>query len=319
MPDGDFDDEDPIIDGDALEGRSFSVIGPCAASQGGYWLSGKTLSRTREDLYRTFRREWIFRSHGRATIVHVFDVETTGLKPEKGDRAVEVAATLVAIKDDGSVIVQQHGQQSFVNPHRDIPPEASGIHHIVDDDVLEAPGLCDALALTLHPFGLGAVDVCAAHSSDFDRSFLPLLDNRRWIDTCRCAKHLWPDAPNFKNQTLRYWLDIDLPRNGDHRALEDATVTAHILAHMLRERSVDELLDLSQTPALLHNVHFGKYYGQPWSKMDIGFLNWILGKAASNEALRAGGYSVDLAPFENPDVIFTAEAHREKILNGHSR
>ena len=81
-----------------------------------------------------------------------------------------------------------------------------------------------------------------------------MLKDRRWIATLRCAKHVWPDAPDFKNETLRYRLGIDLPRDRMHRALEDATVTAHILARLLAERTVDELLALSTTPVPKDNV-----------------------------------------------------------------
>ena len=38
------------------------------------------------------------------------------------------------------------------------------------------------------------VNICAAHNCDFDRGFLPMLADGRWIDTLQCAKHVWPDA-----------------------------------------------------------------------------------------------------------------------------
>ena len=280
-----------------------------ASTEGGYWLAAETLRRTREDLYH-IGPEWILRSHGYVTVVHVLDVETTGLKPEEGDLAVEVAAVLIAVKTDGDVIVQKQGaRSSFVNPHRPIPPQASGVHHIIDTDVLEAPDLDAALDLTLRPFGLDAVDICAAHNSNFDRSFLPALADRQWIDTCQCAKHIWPDAPNFKNQTLRYWLNLDLPRNGAHRALEDATVTAHILARMLSERTVNELLELSGKPVLLEKVSFGKHYGKQWNQVPADYLNWIWREMAGRETLRKAGLSLQPSNFDDQDLIFTVKTY----------
>jgi exodeoxyribonuclease X len=241
-------------------------------------------------------------------VVHVLDVETTGLKPEEQARAVEVAAVLTS---DGAVRVQKQGKRSFVNPYCPIPPQASGVHHIVAEDVEGAPDLNEALAVVLDPFGLALVSICAAHNSKFDRGFLPMLDDRGWIDTLRCAQHVWPDAPDFKNQTLRYWLGVDLPRDRMHRALEDATVTAHILARLLAERTVDELLALSTAPVLLRTVGFGKHYGWSWSDVPTDYLDWILSKAAAFEARRAAGLSVEPARFDD-DVVYTVQIERAR-------
>jgi exodeoxyribonuclease X len=313
----------------------FFTLGVRASMQGGYWISGEVPARTcdlgngvvytmvradpvctRQDLHHTLRREWILAPCGQeikeyVKIVHVFDVETTGLKPEEGDVAIEVAAVLVGVRPDGSAIIQQHGARSFVDPGcQAIPPQASGVHHIIDMDVVDAPDLNGALDLVLNPFGLGAVSVCAAHNSKFDRAFLPMLNDRPWIDTVRCAKHVWPDAPDFKNQTLRYWLGIELPRDGAHRALEDATVTARILARLLAERTPDQLLALSTTPVLLRKVNFGKHYGESWSDVPTDYLKWALGQIEINKIKRAAGVSVDPSPLDDPDVIFTIKTMR---------
>jgi exodeoxyribonuclease X len=174
----------------------------------------------------------------------------------------------------------------------------------------------------LEPFGLGAVGICAAHQCDFDRSFLPMLKDRRWIDTLRCAKHVWPDAPDFKNQTLQYFLDIELPRDGSHRALQDATVTARILARLLVERTVDELLTLSTTPVLLRTVNFGMHYGTPWNEVPTDYLRWILREMEMNSLKRAAGALVELGRFDDPDLILTVRtqlARRSAAPAEHTR
>ena len=318
----------------------FFTLGARAGMQGGYWISGEVPAlprdlgsgvvgtmvrpdpvRTREDLYHTLRGEWILGPYGQGlkeyvTIIHVIDVETTGLKPEEGDVAIEVAAVLVGVRPDGSAVVQQHGARSFVDPDlQPISPSASGINHIIDMDVVEAPDLDEALDLVLDPFGLGAVDICAAHNSPFERQFLPMLNERRWIDTLQCARHVWPDAPDFKNQTLRYFLGIELPRGGAHRALEDVTVTARILARLLAVRTVEELLALSAMPILLPTVDFGKAHkGKRWSAVPTDFLEWIEQRIASNAMSRSLGLPLDprAAIFDDPNIIFTVRTELAK-------
>jgi exodeoxyribonuclease X len=204
--------------------------------------------------------------------IHIVDVETTGLDPEK-DRIVELAAVMVSDMIDGRWIAYDE-RQSFVDPGIPIPPEASGVHHIIDEDVKGAPQLFEAIE---DVFGLDwqdGVDLIAGHNCRFDRDFLTPLRNKSWIDTWRCAMHVWPDAPGFGNQTLRYWLGIVLPRDGAHRALADARVTAEILIRLLAERSIDELRRLSTKAVVLKKVGFGKHFGLLWTEVPKSYLEW---------------------------------------------
>ncbi|MDE2483236.1 MAG: 3'-5' exonuclease [bacterium] len=156
----------------------------------------------------------------------VIDVETTGLNPAV-DRVVEIAC--VAIDDDRIV----DRWQSFIDPKVPIPARATAIHGITDDDVAGAPTLPDALR-QLHPLVRGRT--LAAHNAGFDLRFLAALRPTHAICTMRLARHLVPQAPNFKNQTLRAYLDVDRFVDGAiaHRALGDALVTAHVLLALRR-------------------------------------------------------------------------------------
>jgi DNA polymerase III epsilon subunit-like protein len=59
----------------------------------------------------------------------------------------------VGVKSDGTVIVEEQGRRSFVNPHRPIPPQSSGVHRIIDKDVESAPDLDEACkTATTHGF-----------------------------------------------------------------------------------------------------------------------------------------------------------------------
>jgi exodeoxyribonuclease X len=210
-------------------------------------------------------------------IIHVLDVETTGLEPEKDDAVVQIAACLVAGNFSGWFVADDP-IESFVNPHRTIPATASGVHHIIDADVAGAPDLGPALDLVLGPSWQSTVEICCAHHCRFDMGFLPMLKDRKWVDTYRCSLHVWPDAPAHSNQVLRYWLGLDLPRTGAHNAASDVIVTAHILCRLLAERSVEDLLRLSQKAVLMKKVGFGMHYGELWTDVPISYLEWAAKK-----------------------------------------
>src|SRR5690606_29949165 len=64
-----------------------------------------------------------------AMILCGFDLEATGTDPWH-DRIIEIAL----FRTDG------RGYSTLVNPHRPIPPEATAVHGITDEDVADAPG-----------------------------------------------------------------------------------------------------------------------------------------------------------------------------------
>ncbi len=211
-------------------------------------------------------------------LIHVVDVETTGLL--ETDRVVELAAVEVTgvVADPTTGLVQWRvgaPVSSFVNPQRPIPPEASGVHHICDEDVSGAPWLGDAIGEVL-PLWETTVDVVAAHNAKFDKPFLPPLAVKRWICTWRCSMHVFPDAPSFSNGALFYYLGFKrgLGAPAPHRAGFDVWMTAHILTRLLEERSVDDLLKLSRKAVVLKRVPFGKHFNELWTEIPDGYLDW---------------------------------------------
>ena len=220
-------------------------------------------------------------------IIHVLDCETTGLDPEK-DRVVEIAdvpvCSALCVQGEKEEWLALEGRATLVNAQISIPPEATGVHHILDADVVGKPWLGNAITLVTGSKYGDDVEIIAAHNARFDRDFLPLLAPKKWIDTYRCALHVWPLAPNHKNGTLYYWLG--LPRRDDliaagigtHRALFDANMTAAILIKLLELRSVDELLKLSTKAVVLIKVGFGKYFGKLWTEVPKDYLQWATGQ-----------------------------------------
>lgn len=179
---------------------------------------------------------FVMLAHARARFA-VIDVETTGFDP-RVDRVVEMACVIV----DGGIVSQTWS--TLVDPEVPIPSYATRVHGISDRDVVGAPNFAFA-QWHLAERCWGAT--VAAHNAAFDLGFLPRLRDHPVVCTLALARHTFPDAPNFKNQTLRTYLGIEIARAGGlvaHRALDDALVTAHVLIRCFeRLRARDALID----------------------------------------------------------------------------
>ena len=205
----------------------------------------------------------------------VVDVETTGMHPAV-DRVVEVACVVIRC---GSIV---ETFDSFVNPCREIPATASAIHHITSRDVQRAPTL-EAIQPRLTAICRDTVVV--AHNAAFDLAFLPFLAERPVLCSMRFAMRVVPEAPNYKNQVLRYHLGVDEALGTQplaHRALGDAQVTARILAvcidRHLEQGGLDDISVLLRdvaAPRRLKALAFGRHRGIDISTVPTDYLRWI--------------------------------------------
>jgi len=111
-------------------------------------------------------------------VVRVIDIETTGIDPA-ADAIIEIAS--VDLVRGGGVA---NAKSTYVAPGRQIPPVASAVHHLTDEDVRDAPLLPEVL-----PMFAGA-DVYVAHNCEFEQSFLmrhPAWPLTPWVCTYKCA------------------------------------------------------------------------------------------------------------------------------------
>lgn len=215
------------------------------------------------------------------TVIAVVDTETTGEDPEAGAELVEAAVVLLDIGTG-----QQGCWSSLVRPVGPIPPAMSAVHHITAE-VLAASEPIEREQARATILGLCAgVDAIAAHHAEFDRRHLPELADKPWICTCRCAKHLWPTAPAYGLQVLRYWRGLQVARlNGlaPHRALYDTLCAAALLADQWQaiEPPADPLQvlrELTDRMPLQRVCRFGKHRGKPWGEVPKDYLQWIANK-----------------------------------------
>lgn len=180
----------------------------------------------------------------------VFDVETTGLFPQRGDRIVEIAA--VRVKNWKIVDTFE----SLVNPQRDLPIEAQNINNISEDMVLGAP-TADEVLPKMIDFTRGACLV--GHNIKFDLNFLcfqlsligrKLREETPAIDTLKMAKELLPHLTSFRLAHVAHSLGEAVKET--HRALPDVELTAKVM---------NRLLDIAddQNISTFKNLH--KHFG----------------------------------------------------------
>ena len=166
--------------------------------------------------------------HAVTAPIAVIDFETTGSSPGQGARATEIAAVLV----DGGRIVGHY--QSLMNSGAWVPPFIERLTGISNAMLADAPP-ADEVMHEVMAFTRGCPLV--AHNAPFDRGFWLAEGGRAGCDrdpahdftcTVRLSRRLYPQAPNHRLGTLAAF--HALPDAGRaHRALADATTTAHLL------------------------------------------------------------------------------------------
>lgn len=211
-------------------------------------------------------------------VLRIIDLETTGVAPAEHS-IVEIAS--VDLRHDGAIA---NGQSSLVRPGRDIPPEASAVHHLIAADLENAPALADVIDQ------YAGADAYIAHNCAFERSFLdPHFGNVLWVCTYKVALRVWPDAPGHGNQVLRYWRGHIAPfgmqraQIEPHRAFSDCVITAAILQDLLQSAAWPDMVRWSAEPPLLTFCRFGnKHKGKRFDAIaieDPSYLTWIIDKS----------------------------------------
>ena len=167
----------------------------------------------------------------------VLDTETTGMDPVKGDKLVEI----------GCVELMNHlptgkNYHIYINPERDIPPEATAVHGITDDFVKDKPTFGEIVGDFLDFIGPDARLVI--HNAEFDMKFLnaelktfgfPTIDNRRVTDTLKMAREKFPGSPANLDALCRRF-NIDNSSRTYHGALLDSQLLAEVYLELLGGR-----------------------------------------------------------------------------------
>ncbi|MCB1386643.1 MAG: DNA polymerase III subunit epsilon [Nitratireductor sp.] len=162
----------------------------------------------------------------------IFDTETTGLRPEEGERVIEIGA-VEFVNRTATGRTFHH----YINPEgRKVDPGAYAVHGISNEQLADKPSFAD-LAEEFLEFIDGADLV--AHNAAFDINFInhefarigiAPVDPGRVVDTLTIARRKHPMAQNSLDRLCeRYGID------NRHRTLHGALLDAQLLAEVYIE------------------------------------------------------------------------------------
>lgn len=164
--------------------------------------------------------------------VAVIDFETTGLSPEHGSRATEIAVVLVR----GGTIVDRY--QSLMNANVHVPPYIEELTGISNEMVRKAPKVDKVMREAAEFAGSHPL---AAHNASFDRKFwdaeLARIGKRRQKEfacSMLLARRIYPQSSNHKLGTLIEFLRLPVAGRY-HRAMADAEMATSLLLQIERE------------------------------------------------------------------------------------
>jgi DNA polymerase-3 subunit epsilon len=156
------------------------------------------------------------------------DTETTGLDPASGHRVVEIGCVEMV----GHIRTGNHFH-TYLNPERDMPPEAERIHGLSSTFLKDKPTFKVVARAFLEFIGDAPLVI---HNASFDLKFLnaelnaldlPLIDFARATDTVLIARKMFPGSPANLDALCKRFA-IDLSARTKHGALLDAELLADV-------------------------------------------------------------------------------------------
>lgn len=179
----------------------------------------------------------------------VLDTETTGFEPSEGHRIVEIGCVeLLNHLPTGRTYHQ------YINPERDMPPEAFAVHGI-GPDILTPPRPAEAGEVTVRDkpvfakvgraFAEFVGDAkLVIHNASFDMKFLNFelermglapLPWERAVDTLGMARRRFPGSPASLDALCRRF-GVDNSDREKHGALLDSEILAEVYLELIGGR-----------------------------------------------------------------------------------
>lgn len=165
--------------------------------------------------------------------VIVFDFETTGFYPERGDQVISIGA----VKMTGQQVHENQTFYSLVKTDHPLSEEISLLTNIHHEELLSAPDANDVL---WQFFKFIQSDFLVAHHSKHEQAFMQKMTwdllrvrfEHRIIDTSFLMRIEPPSVTQLPLEDVCHNCGIEIKNR--HNALGDALMTAHVWSHYLK-------------------------------------------------------------------------------------
>ncbi len=168
----------------------------------------------------------------------IFDTETTGLDPQRGDRMVEIGCIEMVNR-----VATGRTFHAYFHPERTMPAEAEAVHGLSDAFLADKPRFAERAAELLEFIGDSPL---VAHNAGFDFGFLnaeltmiglDIVSRDRMVDTVALARARHPGAKlSLDALCTRY--GIDRSHRTRHGALLDAELLAQVYVELRGGRQI---------------------------------------------------------------------------------